>query len=118
MAKVALSLDKLGEIDSGAARAIIDAELARMVADVEDRGDDGKPRQTIIVVTTKKQKSGYVDVEVECHARLPKRRSRPTVAEIAHQKGEPKVLFQEYSPDNPRQSTLDALEQQQPPKQE
>ncbi|HEY7328514.1 MAG TPA: hypothetical protein VH592_12775 [Gemmataceae bacterium] len=40
MAQKPLSCDTLGDLDGGAARAIVDAALREALADLDDRGDD------------------------------------------------------------------------------
>jgi len=42
--QVPLCLDNIGELDSGSARLVIDAAIWAAVADLDDRGEDGKPR--------------------------------------------------------------------------
>lgn len=49
-----LSLANLHELDNGAAGLVIDDAIRKAVADLDDRGDDGKPRLVNIVVSLQK----------------------------------------------------------------
>ncbi len=45
MAIKEIRCDTIGDLDQGAARAIIDVAIKEAVADLDDRGADGKPRK-------------------------------------------------------------------------
>lgn len=49
-----LSLETLGGLDEGYSTKMINTALQAMMQDVEDRGDDGKVRKTIITIEAKK----------------------------------------------------------------
>jgi hypothetical protein len=102
-----LSLETLGDLDHGAAGAIINREIAIAVDDTDDRGDDGLSRKVVILLTLKKQKNGLVHTKVETTAQVPKRATNETVSALRRQAdGKSTILFQEDSPDNPEQETL------------
>lgn len=108
MAQVTLSLSSLGELHDGAAEAIIDKAIAAAVADLDDRGDDEKPRIVEIKLTLTKLESGHVATEIEAGAKVPKYRTAPTLAKLAASRGgELRLLFQTHDPDDPDQRTLD-----------
>jgi hypothetical protein len=45
MALTRLDFDSIGELDEGAARAVINNAFNTEINDLDDRGDDGKPRE-------------------------------------------------------------------------
>jgi hypothetical protein len=110
VAKVSLTLDSLGEIDAGAARAIIDREIAVAVNDLDDRGEDGQPRKVAIQLTLKKSKGGYVEAHVDAQAKLPPRRTAPTIGVLAQDGRSVGLMFQESNPDNPDQPTFPMMD--------
>ena len=110
MAKLKLNLATLGDLDAGRARAIIDAEIAAAIADLDDRGDDGEVRKVKIELALKQNKHGKQEVIVRAKAELPPRRVHPTNVKIAHDPKSPKQLsafFQEEAPDNADQETFE-----------
>lgn len=113
MAKLPLTLDTLGEVDQGAARLIVDREIARAIEDLDDRGEDGKPRKVVIQLTLEKQTNGLVEAHVEVQARIPPRRTAATVGLVQKQRGkaQSELVFQQWAPDNPEQNTLDIMDQ-------
>lgn len=106
-----INLQNLKELDNGAAGAVIDDAIRKAVADLDDRGDDGKPRQVVIVLEIKRvPESDAITAHVEADAKLPKKRTRNTYAVVGHVQGELNLLFQSHSPQNPYQMTLDEAE--------
>src|SRR4051794_9508025 len=105
-----LNCDTLGNLDDGRARGIINAALARAVADADDRGQDKKPREVNIKVTVSKV-NGLLAVEVQAGCKLPSYRTDRTACKIVHKqtrKGtQPTLMFQDMAPDNPDQKTID-----------
>lgn len=111
MAKVNLCLDTIGELDGGMAQAIIDAEIVKAVADLEDRGQDGKPRHVVIdLVLTINEKTGTPIMEVCAQAKLPPRRSGGTVAEQKHTQEGQFLAFQSMNPERHDQPTFPTLD--------
>ena len=107
MAQVILELDKLGELDMGMAKAAINAELDRLAADLDDRGDDEKKRKVVITITAQ-QRKGLVTLNVEAACKLPPRRTADTVARPMRTTGSKSVIvFQEDAPENPDQTTFE-----------
>lgn len=110
MAKLQLSLDTLGELDRGAARLLIDREIQRAVADLEDRGEeDGKARKVNISLEMV-VKDGLAVVQLNCESKLPSYRSNLTAGNIKVNAGKPVLYFQPYSPDNADQPNFQVLD--------
>ena len=110
MALTGLTADSIGDLDAGVARAIIDAEILRAVADLDDRGDeDGKPRKVKIELTMTKSR-GLLAVSVACKAELPPYQSRLTQGEVQERRSsrgvQKHLLFQDM---NRNQCTLCSL---------
>lgn len=97
----------LGSLDEGAAKLIMDQAILEAVRDLDDRGEDGKPRVVNIVVTMKRMDNGLVEAHVEAEAKIPKRRTASTIASLRHDAGQSKLLFQEYARGDPHQRTID-----------
>lgn len=108
--QIPLCLDNLGELDSGAARAIIDAAIRQAVLDMDDRGTDGKPRSVNIVITLNRMDNGFIATHVEAEAKMPKRRTAGTVGVVKSQQGTTGLLFQSLAPEDPTQRTIDERE--------
>lgn len=110
-----LSLDTLGDLDGGAARAIIDAAIAEALRDLDDRGDDEQARKVEILITVKQMENGLVDTHVEASAKVPRRRTASTIGKIKRDgKQQTRLLFQDLAPDDPDQRTIDEALRPQP----
>ncbi len=107
MAAADLSLETLGELDEGRARAIIDEAIRHVVADTFDRGDDGKARQVVITLSLEKMDGGQIVASVTAQTKSPAKRTHNTVGMIGHRAGEPIVQFQLFDRNEPRQRTID-----------
>lgn len=108
MAKLTLTLETLGELDGGRARAIINSAISRAVADLDDRGMDLKPRKATIELTLLKDKHDRVVIDVQATAKLPSYQTAPTIANPANLPGgEIGLQFQGDAPDNPDQQTFE-----------
>ena len=105
---VQLCLANLGLLDRGAAALVVDQALAKAVADVEDRGDDKKPRTVTIKVSFVKLGSGLVETTLEASLGLPTFRVNPTAAQpkIDHAKKQLVLNFQPDSPGAPDQESI------------
>lgn len=110
MALSKLTIDNLGDFDSGAARAVINHAIGQAVADLDDRGaEDKKPRKVVITLTLERQDNGEVRGRVEVSVKAPGFRTAGTTAKVAVDQatGKPGLLFNQYAPDNPSQRTID-----------
>lgn len=109
MAKVNLSLETLGDLDSGRAERIIDHEIKTAIADLQDRGEDGQKRKVVIELMMVINKHKRIETHVKAQAKLPPRAVHPTDAILQQdpQNARKHVLaFQQDAPDNAHQSTL------------
>lgn len=105
-----LCLDTLGDLDGGAARAIIDAAIRDAVRDLDDRGEDEKPRFVEVRLSLSRMDNGLLACHVEAAAKTPRRRTASTVGQVARRGGDVGVLFQTYAPEDPHQRTIDEVE--------
>lgn len=113
MARLPISCDTIGMLDGGAARAIIDAAIRDAVADLEDRGhEDERPRKVEILLTLELLDNGQVGARVEAAAKVPRRRIASTIGEIRRDGQNMRVMFSQYAPDDPTQTTIDEVEGQ------
>ncbi len=103
-----LSFATLGELDGGAARAIIEAAIREAMTDLDDRGQDGLPRRVDVRLTVKQMPNGLVEAHVEATASVPKRRTNSTICRLKRSSDRSaRLLFQDGAPDDPDQRTLD-----------
>lgn len=107
--QVPLNLASLGELDGGAARAIIDAAICDAVRDLDDRGDDEKPRVVNVILTLNRLENGLVTCDVQAEAKVPKRRTAATISGIRRAQGVAGLVFQTLAPENPDQTTIDSI---------
>lgn len=103
-----ICLDSLGELDNGAARLVIDAAIRAAVGDLDDRGEDGKPRTVTIKLHLAKMDGGQVVAHVEAGTKVPSYKTAATVSRLARTTdGRSVALFQELAPAEPEQRTID-----------
>jgi len=105
--KSAVSCDTIGNLDHGTARVAIDRAIRTVVADLDDRGEDGKPRKVNITLEFSKMEGGQIVTSVEVGTALPKLRSAGTIGRVVRKDGKSIVMFQDLSPDDPDQRTID-----------
>ena len=111
MAQVPLTLATLCDVAGGAVGLMVDHDLSVAAADLDDRGDDGKPRKVVIEVIFTKRADGQVEVDVESSVKAPKRRTPSTITRLAAKPGgELGLLFQQLNPDSPDQGTFPHLD--------
>lgn len=102
-----VTCDTLGQLDGGAARAIIDAAIRDAIRDLDDRGEDDKPRKVEIVLTLTRREDAGVECTVEAAARVPRRRTASVVGRLRRSGAESQLLFQEWDNEAPDQTTID-----------
>lgn len=108
MPTLPVTCDTLGELDGGAARAVIDAAIREAVTDLEDRGaDDEKPRKVKIMLTFELIDSGHVACRIEANPLGPPRRTASTIGQFRRDGGAMRVQFNSLSPDSPNQTTIE-----------
>lgn len=108
--QVPICLDNLGDLDSGHARAVVDAAIRLAAADLDDRGEDGKPRQVNIILSMVKMDNGLTAVHIEAESKLPRRRTHSTLAQVKQEDGQAQLMFQTLAPGEPTQRTIDEAE--------
>lgn len=103
-----LNSQTIGELDNGLAGAAIDEAINQAMRDVEDRGDDGKPRKVLIELLISKEDSGHIAIEVTAKTSVPAFRLERTIADIAVDKNRKvKAQFRPSNARRPDQPTLD-----------
>lgn len=103
-----LCLDNLGDLDNGTARLAIDHTIAKAIADIDDRGDDGKPRRVTIVLSLQKMDNGLIASHVETSLKTPSLKTAGTVAKLQRRGDkETRLVFQQFAPESPEQTTID-----------
>jgi hypothetical protein len=106
MALQQLSLETLGDLDGGHARAIIDAALQAAVRDLDDRGNDEKPRKVTIEIEMVK-KEGLTLIRATAIPKVPTFSTGVTTGKLSiGPRGQSILGFQELSPDDPDQQAL------------
>lgn len=75
-----LSCETIGDLDNGFARTVIDEALRRAAHDIEQRGEDDKPRKVLITIEMKKLDANAVAILFSAEAKLPPFKLNPTVA--------------------------------------
>ena len=112
MALVKLTWDTLGELYGGIGGAIIDKEIDIAVADIDDRGDDGKVRKVMVCIELEKRENGTIDCRIKAAAKLPVRQTVPTNAEVKRSReGGLQLVFQESNPERVDQPTFPDLDE-------
>jgi hypothetical protein len=108
-----LSLATLGSLDNGTVGILVDRELSRMIADLDDRAaEDGKERKVTIEVTAV-LKDKLVVLQVKAQAKLPPMVSGATVAEVRMAaKNRRTLCFQAANADRPDQATFEEFEKE------
>jgi hypothetical protein len=101
-----LTLDSLGELAAGQAKATINAALRAAIRDTEDRGSDKKPRKVTIEIEFKKASGDHVSATVKARTTVPPYVTDPTVAELVVDGANTQLLFSPSAPDNPDQPGL------------
>lgn len=105
-----LTLDTLGDLDGGSAREIVNAALRSALTDLEDRGDDGKPRKVTITLHVHLLDNGQAAAKVDAKTTIPAYSTHATIANMTRREGRAGLQFQGLAPDNPNQKTLDEFE--------
>lgn len=106
--EVPITIENLGDLAGGAAGLVANAAFAQIFKDLEDRGDDGKPRTVTMTVTATKTKTGIVEIDFEAKPSVPKYKTDATAAKWFWDQGSKRhsLKFQPASPSNPDQQTM------------
>lgn len=105
-----LTHENLGELAGGDVAVLIDQALIQLVQDLEDRGDDGKPRkitfQLIVWKPDPVRDPQNIASEFQAKVVLPDYRSRQTRHAVSSKAGVQLLAFSSGAPDNPNQPTM------------
>lgn len=111
MAQVGLTLETIGDLDNGNAQAAINGALSEACRDLDERGEDEKPRKVIVTVTMEKlDKGGPVKIDLDVQVKVPPYKTNTTIAETRIHKQKPQLVFQQHAPNDPNQRTIDEME--------
>lgn len=103
-----LGADTLAQLGQGSFGRVVDDEAARVVRDIEERGQDGKSRKLAITLEIyyDDERRKYV-VEPSCQAKLPPQKAYPTEAKIEFDpvKRQHVLMFNPNDSDNVNQTT-------------
>lgn len=96
MSTLTLNLDNLGDLAQGSTKSMIDADIALVVSDLDQHGDDGKVREVTIKVKcwvdegTKEKR-----VVITSKPSLPARMSAETRARTKVDRGKARLMFED-----------------------
>lgn len=107
------SLETIGSIDNGKMALLVNKAIAQVVDDMQQRPGDKSKRSVTLVIdfTPASDQEGTLEsvaVEFGCTIKVPPRRSRPYAMEP--HAGSRSLHFNDAAPENPRQKTLDEVE--------
>ncbi len=108
MARMKLTMDNIGELGGGRARVAINAGLAQILTDLDQRGSDDKARSLVVKIVAKRvEGSNDIIMDVQTKITMPSLDSGSTVCKLkVDQRGMASAEFEPDSPDNPDQQTL------------
>lgn len=104
MAKQFLQTDNIGDVSEGYVGKAIDAKLAEIYKDIEDRGTDGQTRSLKIELKFKQVDKDHVEITAVVDSKVPAHKPIKTMAKL-----DAKAGGFNYSPDvanNPEQKTF------------
>lgn len=107
-----LSVATIGHVDHGAAELIIDAAIKEALEDLDDRGEDDKPRKVLIELSVQRMANGLVEAHVKAQAKLPPRQTASTIGSLAKRPKGVELMFQEFSPEDPAQPSFEELDRE------
>lgn len=106
-----ITCDTIGGLDNGLFGRLVDAELDKIVNDLDDRGHDGNKRSLTITIEfgmdmKRDPHSPSVTVDPRVKAKLPDLRSGVTAAKVSTKDGELQMIFRDDNRDNVDQGTI------------
>lgn len=111
MPQLPITCETLGALDNGLAGQIIDAALREASFDIDDRGQDGKPRKVEIHIVMKMLKNGQVVTTVEATPKVPRRKTAETIGQVKRVgPGRTNIVFSQFAPEDPHQRTIDDVD--------
>lgn len=113
MPKTPLQGISLTQLADGYAGRAIDAGIAEVSKDIDERGRDGQKRKLVLTLTFTPESNGHVEVDVQVSTKLPAFRPPTTKAKYDGAAGG--LVFDPDCRDNPAQKTFaDAPDQDGP----
>ncbi len=101
-----LNLTTIRDLSNGQAEAVINAALQAALRDVEDRGEDRKPRKVVVEIELKKFNDDVVTATVKAKTTLPPYVTQPTFGELSVDGKSVDMKFNPNNADNHEQQTL------------
>ena len=101
-----INCDNIGNACEGA-RGAINAAIQQAMTDIDDRGDDEKPRKVVITLEFRKISGRDVAISCEVGTATPKYRTPDTIGKILVEGGKAKLLFNDLAFDDASQTTID-----------
>ncbi len=105
---VFLTTESLTKLSDGVFSAAFDRSMETAIADVVDRGHDGKPRKVTATFTLKYAGDGKYTIVPDVKVTVPPIVPAPTVAKYDKRAGG--LVFKPDSAGNPDQMTMDDIE--------
>ncbi len=105
MSRERLTLRNLGDLDNGRAGLAVNSDIAQMMADLDNRGDDEKVRKVVITIEAKKVTEGKSDIAIRVTSKpiLPTKHTGITIAELVLNGRAAEAHFRPDSPSRPDQ---------------
>lgn len=94
----------ISQLADGYAGRAIDEGLNAIIADISERGDDGKPRKVTIELTLTPEGKGQVEIDVQVKTKVPAIRPPKTTAKMDQKAGG--LIFNPDNSINPDQEPL------------
>lgn len=108
-----LTSETLGDLDNGLFGRLVDEELQKILADIDDRGHDGNKRQITITIDfqmdpSRDPHSPSLLIDPQVKSKVPPLRSGITIAKVGRsvKSGALAMQFRDDNRDNPEQPTL------------
>lgn len=108
MPKVKLTADTLQQLGEGYSQLVTQKEITNILADIKDRGHDGKKRKLVVTYTFDPSEGGdRVEVTMTAKATLPA--YQPPATAVKFEKEANGFVFNPEVADNPDQQTFTDL---------
>ncbi len=94
-----LTIDTLGGLHYGFARAVVNNAIGEALRDIDIRGNDERARNVVITLTLTKLENGPVSAELKAIAKLPDYKVDPTVGTVRQTDTGPVFEFKSDAPE-------------------
>lgn len=101
-----LNLTTIRDLSNGQAEAVINAAIQQAMRDLDDRGDDKKPRKVSIEMEFKKLSEDVVTATVKAKTTLPPYVTQPTFGTVGVDGATTHMRFNPNNADDYEQQTL------------